>query len=384
VHPFVTHRALWQLTVLDGSEDEVLWWATPPNRMSLLLSAEEGYACERPEPVATLRTEGGFDLVLLDAHLPDMDGRGSGGASERPDLAPVRSSCSAETHRRPPPVPRVGRRRLSPAGSGRPCCGTAERRVDAGACATRRASRARYVARKSADFLPESLPSEGGATVPPAAARQVSGDFYDAFLTATSGTIVLVVGTLRQGRRRSAVHGCSAASSAPPPIRRGRCDPDDRRRALVRQSLNLRRRPTADAVAGLQRLHRQAARRTNCFATVLLGGLDPGSGQLDYSTPVTAASSHPVWRTLGAAPPSRARLGPDAAFRAGEATLERATPLRVTDGWWRRGARPVRVFGARASYGTPFGETNLRHYSRRGAPGSAPRVPPDTPNRTTM
>ena len=46
------------------------------------------------------------------------------------------------------------------------------------------------------DFLPESLPVAMGVQLEAALhpARQVSGDFYDAFTLAPSGAIVLVVG----------------------------------------------------------------------------------------------------------------------------------------------------------------------------------------------
>ena len=46
------------------------------------------------------------------------------------------------------------------------------------------------------DFLPESLPMAMGVQLEAALhpAREVSGDFYDAFILAPSGTIVMVVG----------------------------------------------------------------------------------------------------------------------------------------------------------------------------------------------
>ena len=46
------------------------------------------------------------------------------------------------------------------------------------------------------DFLPESLPMAMGVQIEAALepARDVSGDFYDAFMLAPSGSIVLVVG----------------------------------------------------------------------------------------------------------------------------------------------------------------------------------------------
>ena len=49
------------------------------------------------------------------------------------------------------------------------------------------------------DFLPESLPLAMGVQLEAALhpAREVSGDFYDAFALPPSGTIVLVVGSAK-------------------------------------------------------------------------------------------------------------------------------------------------------------------------------------------
>ena len=143
-----------------------------------------------------------FDLVLLGVPMPDMDGPGflealRGDAElahlpvivvSAPDDLDVVAQCLASGANDYLPAvfrPAMLRTRLSAA--------LDRRRLRDAESLTREMAVARNIQR---DFLPESLPAAPGVQLEAALhpARQVSGDFYDAFVLAPSGTIVLVVG----------------------------------------------------------------------------------------------------------------------------------------------------------------------------------------------
>jgi len=138
------------------------------------------------------------------------------------------------------------------------------------------------------DFLPESLPVAMGVQLEAALhpARQVSGDFYDAFTLAPSGTIVMVVGDVCDKGVGAALFMAlfrSLIRASADPVGGGAIQMIGGRRTLVRQSLEAA--TPADLltrVAGftndyIARLHG----RTNMFATVFLAALDPMTGHFD-------------------------------------------------------------------------------------------------------
>lgn len=207
------------------------------------------------------------------------------------------------------------------------------------------------------DFLPEALPLARGVQLEAALepARDVSGDFYDAFVVPPSGTIVLVVGDVCDKGVGAALFMAlfrSLIRASADPIGGGAIQMIGGRRTLVRQALEAA--TPADLltrVAGftndyIARLHG----RTNMFATVFLGALDPVSGQLDY---VNAGHEPALVITLDGGVrelrPTGPALGlrPDAAFTAGEAKLEPGHGLfAFTDGLVEARSPGGEVFGA--------------------------------------
>jgi sigma-B regulation protein RsbU (phosphoserine phosphatase) len=211
------------------------------------------------------------------------------------------------------------------------------------------------------DFLPEVLPVARGVELEAALepARDVSGDFYDAFLLPPAGTIVLVVGDVCDKGVGAALFMAlfrSLIRASADPIGGGAIQMIGGRRTLVRQALESA--TPADLltrVAGftndyIARLHG----RTNMFATVFLGALDPESGQLDYVNaghePALVIDPEGFTRELRPTGPALG-LGPDAVFRAGEARLAPGAGLfAFTDG----------LVEARSSAGEVFGAQRLR------------------------
>ena len=221
------------------------------------------------------------------------------------------------------------------------------------------------------DFLPESLPLAMGVQLEAALhpAREVSGDFYDAFLLPPSGTIVLVVGDVCDKGVGAALFMAlfrSLIRASADPIGGGAIQMIGGRRTLVRQALESA--TAADLlvrVAGftndyIARLHG----RTNMFATVFLGALDPRDGQLDYVNaghdPALVFGPDGVMRELRPTGPALG-LMPDVAFGAGQAKLERGHCLfAFTDG----------LVEARSPAGEAFGAERLRG-ALRASGGSA-------------
>jgi serine phosphatase RsbU (regulator of sigma subunit) len=211
------------------------------------------------------------------------------------------------------------------------------------------------------DFLPESLPVARGVQLEAALqpARQVSGDFYDAFMLAPSGNIVLVVGDVCDKGVGAALFMAlfrSLIRASADPVGGGAIQMIGGRRTLVRQSLEAA--TPADLltrVAGftndyIARLHG----RTNMFATVFLAALTPSTGQFDYvnaghEPALVLAPDGGAWELR----PTGPALGllPDQTFGAGEGTLERGDCLfAFTDG----------LVEARSPAGEVFGSERLR------------------------
>lgn len=211
------------------------------------------------------------------------------------------------------------------------------------------------------DFLPEALPLMMGvqldAVLRPA--RDVSGDFYDAFGLEHGSTIVLVVGDVCDKGFGAALFMAlfrSLIRASADPIGGGAIQMIGGRRTLVRQALESA--TPADLltrVAGftndyIARLHG----RTNMFATVFLAALTPQTGQFDYlnaghepaivmGRDGTALELMPTGPALG--------LFPGATFRTGEGTLGPGEALvAFTDG----------LVEARSPAGEAFGNERLQ------------------------
>lgn len=207
------------------------------------------------------------------------------------------------------------------------------------------------------DFLPESLPRARGVQLEAALfpARQVSGDFYDAFMLPPSGTIVLVVGDVCDKGVGAALFMAlfrSLIRASADPVGGGAIQMIGGRRTLVRQSLEAA--TPADLltrVAGftndyIARLHG----RTNMFATVFLAALSPPTGQFDYVNaghePAIVIAGDGSTRELRPTGPALG-LMPDAAFRADAGTLEPGHCLfAFTDGLVEARSPAGEVFGS--------------------------------------
>ena len=190
-------------------------------------------------------------------------------------------------------------------------------------------------------------------------AREVSGDFYDAFLLPPSGSIVLVVGDVCDKGVGAALFMAlfrSLIRASADPVGGGAIQMIGGRRTLVRQSLeNATPADLLTRVAGftndyIARLHG----RTNMFATVFLGALDPMSGRFDYVNaghePALVVAPDGTTRELRPTGPALG-LMPDAALSAGEEMLERGHSLfAFTDG----------LVEARGAAGEAFGAERLR------------------------
>ena len=226
------------------------------------------------------------------------------------------------------------------------------------------------------DFLPESLPVAPGLQLEAALhpARQVSGDFYDAFLLAPSGTIVLVVGDVCDKGFGAALFMAlfrSLIRASADPVGGGAIQMIGGRRTLVRNALEAA--SPADLltrVAGftndyIARLHG----RTNMFATVFLAAVTPGTGQFDYVNaghdPAIVISPDGATRELRPTGPALGLL-PDQAFRAGDGKLKPGDCLfAFTDG----------LVEARNPAGEAFGAERLRDALRANTTVPARLVP---------
>lgn len=330
----------------------------------------EGYVVDTAgqggEALEKLRAEP-FDLVLLGVHGPGGDGlrflkalRNDAELAHVPvivvsaadDIESMAQCLESGADDYLPKVfrPAMLRVRLSAA--------LDRRRLRDAESLTREMAVARNIQR---DFLPESLPLARGvqleAVLHPA--RQVSGDFYDAFTLAPSGTIVLVVGDVCDKGVGAALFMAlfrSLIRASADPVEGGAIQMIGGRRTLVRQSLEAA--TPADLltrVAGftndyIARLHG----RTNMFATVFLAALDPMTGHFDYVNaghePALVVAPDGTTQELRPTGPALGML-PDQAFGTGEGTLERGHCLfAFTDG----------LVEARSPAGQAFGAERLR------------------------
>ena len=323
-------------------------------------------AGEGDEAIAKLRAEP-FDLVLLDAHTPGMDGpQFLQALRDDADLAPVPvivvsaaddldvlAQClesGADDYLPREFRPAMLRTRLRAA--------MHRRRLRDAENLTREMAVARNIQR---DFLPEVLPVALGvqleAVLHPA--LHVSGDFYDAFMLAPSGTIVLVVGDVCDKGVGAALFMAlfrSLIRASADPVEGGAIQMIGGRRTLVRQSLEAA--TPADLltrVAGftndyIARLHG----RTGMFATAFLAALTPMTGEFDYvnagHVPALVVAPDGTVEDL---PPTGPALGavPDQAFNVGGGTLGRGHSIfAFTDG----------LVEARSPAGETFGADRLR------------------------
>jgi len=336
----------------------------------LVTTAEHGV-----EALEKLRAES-FDLVLLDVEMPEMDGprlletlRNDAKLAHLPvimvsavDDIDVIVRClelGADDYLPNTFQPAILRARMS-ATLERKRLRDAERRLAEGL--TRELDVARRI---QGDFLPESLPVAMGveleAVLHPA--RQVSGDFYDAFQLRLGGPIVLVVGDVCDKGVGAALFMAlfrSLIRASADPVEGGAIQMIGGRRTLVRQSLeSATPAELLTRVAGftndyIARLHG----RTNMFATVFLGALTPNTGQLDYVNaghePAIIIAPDGTTRELRPTGPALGLL-PDAMFRAEAGTLEPGQSLvAFTDG----------LVEARNPAGDAFGTERLREALR--------------------
>ena len=211
------------------------------------------------------------------------------------------------------------------------------------------------------DFLPEALPRARGVQLEAALqpARQVSGDFYDAFQLAPSGNIVLVVGDVCDKGFGAALFMAlfrSLIRASADPVGGGAIQMIGGRRTIVRQSLEAAT-PTdlLTRVAGftnnyIARLHG----RTNMFATVFMAVLNPDFGELTYLNaghePALVIAPDGSVRELRPTGPALGMM-PDSEFSAVAGTLEPGHTLFVfTDG----------LVEARSPAGEAYGSPRLR------------------------
>ena len=225
------------------------------------------------------------------------------------------------------------------------------------------------------DFLPEALPLARGWQLDAALhpALQVSGDFYDAFMLAPSGTIVLVVGDVCDKGFGAALFMAlfrSLIRASADPVGGGAIQMIGGRRTLVRQSLesaspaDLLTRTAGFTNDYIARLHG----RTNMFATAFLAALSPVTGDFDYvnagHVPALVIAPDGTMLELGPTGPVLGVL-PDQVFSAGEGTLERgASIFAFTDG----------LVEARSPVGEDFGAGRLRDALRANNTSAATLV----------
>lgn len=215
------------------------------------------------------------------------------------------------------------------------------------------------------DFLPETLPTlrpvEIEAALRPA--REVSGDFYDAFTLSPSGNLVLVLGDVCDKGVGAALFMAlfrSLIRASADPVGGGALQMIGGRKTLVMQSLEsatpaeLITRVASFTNNYIARLHG----RTNMFATVFIAVIDPDYGGLDYVNaghePALVISPDGTITELRPTGPALGMM-PDVPFAAKSITLERGDQLiAFTDG----------VVEAHSPTGEVYGGERLREVLR--------------------
>lgn len=350
----------------------------------LRLVMQEGYLPTMLEAAADALAElhrEAFDLVLLHVHLTGMDAPTFVEAIRgETELAHVPVLVAAATDE----MEVVERCLVAGADDYLPkSFGPAMLRARIGAALDRRRLRDNDALRREMavarniqrDFLPEALPAVRGvqleALLHPA--RQVSGDFYDAFQLAPSGNLMIVVGDVCDKGVGAALFMAlfrSLIRASADPVGGGAIQMIGGRRTLVMQSLesatpgDLLTRVAGFTNNYIARLHG----RTNMFATVFMAVLDPVYGQFDYLN----AGHEPA---LVIAPdgrieelrPTGPALGmmPDVGFRAEGGTLDGGhTLLAFTDG----------LVEARSPGAEAFGSERLRDVLQANRAAPAPEL----------
>jgi serine phosphatase RsbU (regulator of sigma subunit) len=212
------------------------------------------------------------------------------------------------------------------------------------------------------NFFPEALPAAAGWELAAAfaSARQVAGDFYDAFVLADGRHVALVVGdvcdkgvgaALFMALFRTLVRAAAGEAGADPLG----ADPADGPAARVLRAV----RVTNDYIA---RVHGSA----NMFATLFVAALDPATGALTYVNaghdPPLVLDGAGVRARLAPTGPA-AGLLPDVPFTVATASLAPGESLLVyTDG----------VTEARRGDDTLFGEDALERAALSAPAGAAP------------
>lgn len=345
---------------------------------------QEGY-------LVTIVAEGGgalqklrahrFELVLVDADLPGVDGVPFIEALRRDaDLAnlPVLVSSAADA------MNAIERCLTQGADDYLPrAFGQAVLRARINAALDRRRLRDSQDLRKEMtvarniqrDFLPESLPVVRGVELEAALhpAKQVSGDFYDAFTLAPSGNLVLVVGDVCDKGVGAALFMAlfrSLIRASADPVGGGAIQMIGGRRTLVMQSLeaaspgDLLVRVAGFTNNYIARLHG----RTNMFATVFLAVLDPMYGTLDYVNaghePALIVAPDGSIQELRPTGPALGMM-PDSEFTSVSVRLEPGETLfAFTDG----------LVEARSPTGDVYGSERLLGVLRAHASDAAPEL----------
>jgi serine phosphatase RsbU (regulator of sigma subunit) len=221
-------------------------------------------------------------------------------------------------------------------------------------------------------FLPATLPSVSGLEVQVhlASAKQVSGDFYDAFTTGDDGRLMLVVGDVCDKGVGAALFMAlfrSLIRATGDPLTGGADRIVGGRRSLVQAAMQ-----TTSAgglltrVAGftndyIARVHGNA----NMFATAFLAVVDPSDGTMDYVNaghePPLVVSTDGQTRELAGTGPALGLL-PDLEFQSGTIVLNPGDMVVVySDG----------IVDAQNSMGGVFGSVRLVQVLEERLPSAA-------------
>jgi serine phosphatase RsbU (regulator of sigma subunit) len=222
------------------------------------------------------------------------------------------------------------------------------------------------------DFLPETLPTIRGIELDAALhpARQVSGDFYDAFQLAPSGSLMFVLGDVCDKGVGAALFMAlfrSLIRASADPVGGGAISMVGGRRTMVLESLesatpgDMLTRVASFTNNYIARMHG----RTNMFATVFMAVVDPQYGYMSYVNaghePALVIAPDGTVQELRPTGPALGMMA-DVPFTSVDMTLERGhTLFAFTDG----------LAEARSPSGEPFGTERLRELVRQSGGASA-------------